>query len=181
MEEENALEPDPQVQAAQLDRERIVRERIIPDMTEETQFLGKIALSPSSNSLPKGILPACVIFLQATDVFLFDRVLRMPMQEIRCSHNDEKGFLRRLLTYRHAHSGSEVTALMASEELRKALSTKYLEKIAEGQEDTRIPAERIAPIMAGSISANSLYAFFEDKGIRVFNFDVETDTSGVSL
>lgn len=150
-------------------------------MTNETEFLGEVPFSRHSNTLTRGILPACVIFLQATDVFLFNRVLRMPTQEVKCSHNDEEGFLRRLLVYRHAHCGSEVSTLMASDELRKALSSEYLQKITSGQVNIRIPTERIVPIMAGSISANSLYAFFEDKNIRVFNFDVETDISGVSL
>ncbi|KAH9280344.1 Adenylate kinase 7 [Echinococcus granulosus] len=178
-EEKDAKEPDPQVQVAQLDRERAARERSIPNMIDETQFLGKVALSPNPNSLPKGILPACVIFLQATDVFLFSRVLRIPNHEMRCSHNDEEGFLRRLLIYRHAHAGSEVAALMASDELRKALNSEYLQKITAGEASTLTLSERIVPLMAGSVGANSLCAFFEDRGIRAFNFDVETDTSGV--
>uniref|UniRef100_A0A915F013 Adenylate kinase 7 n=1 Tax=Echinococcus canadensis TaxID=519352 RepID=A0A915F013_9CEST len=178
-EEKDAKEPDPQVQVAQLDRERAARERSIPNMTDETQFLGKVALSPNPNSLPKGILPACIIFLQATDVFLFSRVLRIPNHEMKCSHNDEEGFLRRLLIYRYAHAGSEVAALMASDELRKALNSEYLQKITAGEASTLTSSEQIVPLMAGSVGANSLCAFFEDRGIRAFNFDVETDTSGV--
>ncbi|CDS39543.1 adenylate kinase 7 [Echinococcus multilocularis] len=178
-EEKDAKERDPQVKVSQLDRERAARERSIPNMTDETQFLGKVALSPSPNSLPKGILPACIIFLQATDVFLFSRVLRIPNHEMRCSHNDEEGFLRRLLIYRHAHAGSEVAALMASDELRKALNSEYLQKITAGEASTLTSSEQIVPLMAGSVGANSLCAFFEDRGIRAFNFDVETDTSGV--
>ncbi|EUB61580.1 Putative adenylate kinase 7 [Echinococcus granulosus] len=150
-----------------------------PKTRAQADLLFGIALSPNPNSLPKGILPACVIFLQATDVFLFSRVLRIPNHEMRCSHNDEEGFLRRLLIYRHAHAGSEVAALMASDELRKALNSEYLQKITAGEASTLTLSERIVPLMAGSVGANSLCAFFEDRGIRAFNFDVETDTSGV--
>lgn len=173
-------QPDPQDQVVQLNRERAARERSIPNVTDESDFLGKVALSPNPNSLPKGILPACVIFLQATDAFLFNRVLRIPNDEVRCSHNDEEGFLRRLLIYRHAHAGSEVAALMASGELRKALDSEYLKKITAGEASTLTSTEQIVPLMAGSIATNTLCAFFEDRGVRAFNFDVETDTSGVS-
>ncbi|VDM30501.1 unnamed protein product [Hydatigera taeniaeformis] len=176
---EKIKEPDPQAQVAQLSGERAARERSIPNMINETDFLGKVALSPNPNSLPRGILPACVIFLQATDAFLFNRVLRIPNDEVRCSHNDEEGFLRRLLIYRHSHAGSEVAALMASDELRKALNSDYLQKITAGEASTLTSTEQIVPLMAGSIGTNSLCAFFEDRGVRAFNFDVATDTSGV--
>ncbi|KAL5970481.1 Adenylate kinase 7, partial [Taenia solium] len=177
--QETTKVPDPQVQVAQLNRERAARERSIPNMTAETDFLGKVALSPNPNSLPKGILPACVIFLQATDAFLFNRVLKIPNDEVRCSHNDEEGFLRRLFIYRHAHAGSEVAALMASDELRKALNSEYLKRITAGEASTLTSTEQVVPLMAGSIGTNTLCAFFEDRGVRAFNFDVETDTSGV--
>ncbi|VDK37519.1 unnamed protein product, partial [Taenia asiatica] len=177
--QETTKESDPQVQVAQLNRERAARERSIPNLTAETDFLGKVALSPNPNSLSKGILPACVIFLQATDAFLFNRVLKIPNDEVRCSHNDEEGFLRRLFIYRHAHAGSEVAALMASDELRKALNSEYLKRITAGEASTLTSTEQVVPLMAGSIGTNTLCAFFEDRGVRAFNFDVETDTSGV--
>ncbi|KAL5107530.1 hypothetical protein TcWFU_003207 [Taenia crassiceps] len=179
IEEDTAKESDPQVKVVQLNREHAARERSIPNMTEETDFLGKVALSPNPASLPKGILPACVIFLQATDTFLFNRVLRIPKDEVRCSHNDEEGFLRRLFIYRHAHAGSEVAALMASDELRKALNSECLKKITAGEASTLTPTEQIVPLMAGSIGTNTLCAFFEDRGVRALNFDVEADISGV--
>lgn len=137
--------------------------------------MSKIDLSPKPNSLP-----ACTIFLQASDVFLFGRALQLPPDEVQPNHNDEEGFLRRLTVYRRAHAGSEVAALMASEELRKALESENLQKITNGEASSLDPSKQLAPLMAGSVSPNTLLAYFEDRGVSTLNFDIATDTSGVS-
>ncbi|KAM3185848.1 hypothetical protein ACTXT7_005530 [Hymenolepis weldensis] len=164
---------DPHTHLAQLESERDVRERTIPNVIEETTFLSKIDLSPKPNSLP-----ACTIFLQASDVFLFGRALQLPLDEVQPNHSDEEGFLRRLTVYRRAHAGSEVAALMASEELRKALESENLQKITNGEASSLEPSKQLAPLMAGSISPNTLLAYFEDRGVSTLNFDIASDTSG---
>ncbi|VDO08861.1 unnamed protein product [Rodentolepis nana] len=164
---------DPNTKVAQLESEHNVRENIIPNVTEETTLFNKVNLSPKPNALP-----SCTIFLQASDIFLFSRALQLPCDEIQHNHNDEEGFMRRLAVYRRAHAGSEVAALMASEELRKALESENLLKIIHGEAGSLNPSEQLAPLMAGSISPNTLLAYFEDKGVSTFNFDVAMDTSG---
>ncbi|VDD74387.1 unnamed protein product, partial [Mesocestoides corti] len=175
---EKEVEAEQSTENTPLREESAARELNIPDMTAETKFLGKVSHSPSPDSLPKGILPACTIFLQATDKFLFARVMRLTSEEVKNTHNDEENFIRRLLTYRAAHAGSEVAALMANNELRKGLDEEMLQKITGGESGNLAPTEQIASMMAGSIDKNSLYAFFEDKGVPVFNFDVAKDHSG---
>nr|CDS33520.2 adenylate kinase 7 [Hymenolepis microstoma] len=172
-ESEIEREIDSNTKVAQLESERNVRENIIPNVTEETTFFNKVDLSPKPNALP-----SCIIFLQASDIFLFSRALQLPCDEVQPNHNDEEGFMRRLAVYRRAHAGSEVAALMADEELRKALESENLLKIINGEAGSLNPSEQLAPLMAGSISPNTLLAYFEDRGVSTFNFDVAMDTSG---
>ncbi|KAM7543223.1 hypothetical protein Aperf_G00000006991 [Anoplocephala perfoliata] len=176
---EMGKELDPQTQISKLEKERATREGIIPNATMETAFIGKVDLALNPTTILTGILPSCIIFLQASDVFLISRALQMPPSEIQSNHNDEEGFLRRLTVYRRACAGTEVAALMANDDLRKALESESLQKIANGEASSLLPSEQLAPLMAGSIGPDSLYAFFEDKGVRVYNFDIENDMSGV--
>lgn len=168
---------DSTTEVIRLEQERAARVRSIPNMTAETAFLGHLA----PTSLPKGILPTCVIFLQATDSFLIRRVLHLPVRVLLGMRDGAEGFIRRLQDWRGAHAGAEIASLMENEDLRKALENMQLQKITAGEAGKLIPEEQLASMMAGSIDGHSLYAFFEDKKVPILTFDVMTDKTGVSV
>ncbi|VDN32465.1 unnamed protein product [Dibothriocephalus latus] len=173
-------EPPPELVAAQLEEARAEREREMPDLSSEPLTLMPF---PLPTQLPKSILPDCVLFLQATDRFLLDRALRLPEEEVVGTHNNEEGFLRRLLLFRAHHAGSEVAAVLADEELKQTLSPIQMQRLivaSPSSGEVGNPVQQLVQLMAGSLDAGSVQAFFEDKKVALLTFDIMSETSKVS-
>uniref|UniRef100_A0A183TIB5 Nucleoside-diphosphate kinase n=1 Tax=Schistocephalus solidus TaxID=70667 RepID=A0A183TIB5_SCHSO len=172
-------EPPPEEVATQLEEARAEREREMPDLSSEPLTLMPF---PLPTQLPKSILPDCVIFLQATDRFLLDRALRLPEEEVVGTHNNEEGFLRRLLLFRAHHAGSEVAAVLADEELKQTLSPIQMQRLivaSPSSGEVGNPVQQLVSLMAGSLDAGSVQAFFEDKKVPLLTFDIMSEASKV--
>ncbi|KAL7059030.1 hypothetical protein AAHC03_013852 [Spirometra sp. Aus1] len=170
-------EPPPEQVTAQLEEARAEREREMPDLTSEPLTLMPF---PLPTQLPKNILPDCVIFLQATDRFLLDRTLRLPEEEVAGTHNNEEGFLRRLVLFRAHHAGSEVAAVLADEELKQTLSPIQMQRLivaSPSSGEVGNPVQQLVSLMAGSLDAGSVQAFFEDKKVPLLTFDIMSEAS----
>ncbi|BHF70029.1 Adenylate kinase 7 [Sparganum proliferum] len=170
-------EPPPEEVTAQLEEARAEREREMPDLSSEPLTLMPF---PLPTQLPKNILPDCVIFLQATDRFLLDRTLRLPEEEVVGTHNNEEGFLRRLVLFRAHHAGSEVAAVLADEELKQTLSPIQMQRLivaSPSSGEVGNPVQQLVSLMAGSLDAGSVQAFFEDKKVPLLTFDIMSEAS----
>lgn len=135
---------------------------------------------PKPQTLPKSILPASVIFLQASNAFLYSRALNLSLEEVEENHNDEEGFQRRLALYLIAYTGSKEPLKMVNEQIQKALDSAELEGSTDGDFTSRNSFEEFVTTMVDNVTPESLPLFFDNIRVPILNFDVSRGKSGVS-
>lgn len=143
-------------------------EKEADDVTKE---LGLLSTQPIPMQLPKGLLPAYVFELQATDKFLRDRIMNMPEYKVHGTHYTESGFWRRLNEYRTNQIG-----------INPALSPTLNIPGSPGSEPEvgQVDLNSLSPLASASIYENSVRAYFDSKGILQIPVNIMTDESEVS-
>ncbi|CAI2734932.1 unnamed protein product [Schistosoma spindalis] len=140
-------------------------EKEADDVTKE---LGLLSTQPIPMQLPKGLLPAYVFELQATDSFLRDRIMNMPEHKVHGTHYTESGFWRRLNEYRTHQIG-----------INPALSPTLNIPGSPGSEPEvgQVDLNSLSPLASASIYENSVRAYFDSKGIFQIPVNIMTDES----
>ncbi|RTG85495.1 adenylate kinase [Schistosoma bovis] len=140
-------------------------EKEADDVTKE---LGLLSTQPIPMQLPKGLLPAYVFELQATDNFLRDRIMNMPEYKVHGTHYTESGFWRRLNEYRTNQIG-----------INPALSPTLNIPGSPGSEPEvgQVDLNSLSPLASASIYENSVRAYFDSKGILQIPVNIMTDES----
>ncbi|KAK4475350.1 hypothetical protein MN116_002414 [Schistosoma mekongi] len=135
------------------------------DVTKEP---GLLLTQPIPMQLPKGILPAYVFELQATDSFLRDRIINMPEYKVHGTHYTESGFWRRLNEYRTNQIGVN-PALSPTLNIPGTPCSEI--------EVEQVSTNSLSPLASASIYENSVRAYFDSKGILQIPVNIMTDES----
>ncbi|GAA53802.1 adenylate kinase [Clonorchis sinensis] len=123
----------------------------------------RLPTQPIPNQLPKGLLPAYVFELQASDKFLRDRIMNMPESKVQGTHYTEAGLLRRLNEYRVNQLG-----------LSPLNPGSWIAPDPDAEENGthKVPLNKLA---LASINENSIRAYFDSKGVPQIPVDVMGD------
>ncbi|OON16687.1 hypothetical protein X801_07498, partial [Opisthorchis viverrini] len=123
----------------------------------------RLPTQPIPNQLPKGLLPAYVFELQASDKFLRDRIMNMPESKVQGTHYNEAGLLRRLNEYRVNQLG-----------LSPLNPGSWIAPDPDAEENgtSKVPLNKLA---LASINENSIRAYFDSKGVPQIPVDVMGD------
>ncbi|CAH8597315.1 unnamed protein product [Schistosoma turkestanicum] len=140
-------------------------EKEADDVSKEPALL---STQPIPTQLPKGLLPAYVFELQATDQFLRDRIMNMPEYKVHGTHYTESGFWRRLNEYRTNQIGINPT-----------LSPTLTIPGSPGSEPEveQVNSNSLNALGLASINENSVRAYFDAKGILQIPVNIMTDES----
>ncbi|CAH8876057.1 unnamed protein product [Trichobilharzia szidati] len=149
----------------------IFKKKYLPpetDAVDVTKEPGLLPTQPIPTQLPKGLLPAYVFELQATDSFLRDRIMNMPEYKVHGTHYTEAGFWRRLTEYRTNQLG-----------VNPAISPVLNLPGTPGSdpEAEQISPNPLSPLASASIHENSVRAYFDSKGILQIPVNIMTDES----